>query len=56
VNPGDPVVPADLLPGGTDLASIAEMRDLIFRGTVDEIDVGKLREGLPARLKVRRPP
>jgi len=28
------------------------MRGLIFRGTVDEIDVGKLYEGLPARLKV----
>ena len=52
VNPGDPVVPLTSYQAGTDLASIAEMRDLIFRGTVDEIDVGKLKEGLPARLKV----
>jgi len=36
---------------GTPLATLANMTDLIFRGTVDEIDVGKLREGLPARLR-----
>ena len=37
---------------GTELATIADMTDLIFKGTVDEIDVGKLRAGLPARIKV----
>jgi HlyD family secretion protein len=52
VNPGDPVVPLTSYQAGTDLATIADMRELIFRGTVDEIDVGKLQEGLPARLKV----
>ena len=31
---------------------VADMRDLIFKGTVDEIDVGKLHEGMPARIKV----
>jgi HlyD family secretion protein len=52
VNPGDPVVPLTSYQPGTELATIADMRDLIFRGTVDEIDVGKLRVGLPARIKV----
>jgi HlyD family secretion protein len=52
VNAGDPVVPLTSYQAGTDLATIADMRELIFRGTVDEIDVGKLREGLPARLKI----
>ena len=52
VNPGDPVVPLTSYQAGTDLASIAEMKDLIFKGTVDEIDVGKLRVGLPARLRI----
>jgi HlyD family secretion protein len=52
VNPGDPVVPLTSYQAGTDLASIADMRELIFRGTVDEIDVGKLSEALPARLKI----
>jgi HlyD family secretion protein len=52
VNPGEPVVPLTSYQPGTELATIAEMGDLIFKGTVDEIDVGKLRLGLPARIKV----
>jgi HlyD family secretion protein len=52
VNPGDPVVPLTSYQAGTPLATLANMSDLIFRGTVDEIDVGKLREGMSARLKV----
>src|SRR3989454_3764691 len=28
------------------------MRDLIFRGTVDEIDVGRLKEGMPVTIKI----
>jgi HlyD family secretion protein len=52
VNPGDPVVPLTSYQPGTELATIADMSDLIFKGTVDEIDVGKLRVGLPARIKV----
>jgi HlyD family secretion protein len=51
-NPGDPVVPLTSYQAGTDLATIAEMKDLIFKGTVDEIDVGKLAVGLPARLRI----
>jgi HlyD family secretion protein len=52
VNPGDPVTPLTSYQPGTELATIAEMSDLIFKGTVDEIDVGKLKVGLPARIKV----
>ena len=52
VNPGDPVTPLTSYQPGTELATIADMTDLIFKGTVDEIDVGKLRVGLPARIKV----
>ncbi len=52
VNPGDPVVPLTSYQPGTELTAIADMSDLIFKGTVDEIDVGKLRVGLPARIKV----
>lgn len=52
VNPGDPVVPLTSYQPGTELATIADMGNLIFKGTVDEIDVGKLRVGLPARIKV----
>lgn len=52
VDPGDSVVPLTTYQAGTELASIARMNDLIFRGTVDEIDVGKMKVGLPARIKV----
>ena len=52
VNPGDPVVPLTSYQPGTELATIADMKDLIFKGTVDEIDVGKLRVGMNARIKV----
>jgi HlyD family secretion protein len=52
VNPGDPVVPLTSYQPGTELAAIADMSDLIFKGTVDEIDVGKLRAGIVARIKV----
>ena len=52
VNPGDSVVPLTSYQEGTKLATIADMSDLIFLGTVDEIDVGKLEIGLPVRLKI----
>jgi HlyD family secretion protein len=52
VNPGDPVVPLTSYQAGTELATLADMSDLIFKGTVDEIDVGKLNVGLPCRLKI----
>jgi HlyD family secretion protein len=52
VNPGDPVVPLTSYQPGTELATVANMGDLIFKGTVDEIDVGKMAVGLTARIKV----
>ena len=52
VNPGDPVVPLTSYQAGTPLMTMADMGTLMFRGTVDEIDVGKLRDGMPARIKI----
>lgn len=52
VNPGDPVVPLTSYQPGTELAAVADMGDLMFKGTVDEIDVGKIAVGLPCRIKV----
>ncbi len=52
VNPGDPIVPLTSYQPGTEMATIADMSDLIFKGTVDEIDVGKLSVGMEARIKV----
>jgi len=52
VNEGDPVVPLTSYQAGTALTTLADMSTLVFKGTVDEIDVGKLKEGMPTRIKV----
>jgi HlyD family secretion protein len=52
VNEGDPVVPLTSYQAGTELLLLADMDSLIFKGTVDEIDVGKLETGMTAELKI----
>jgi HlyD family secretion protein len=52
VEVGDPVVPLSTYQEGTVLFSMADMSHLVFRGTVDEIDVGRLREGMPVSISV----
>ena len=52
VNEGDPVVPLTSYQEGTELLLLADMDSLIFKGTVDEIDVGKLEQGMEAELKI----
>lgn len=52
VEEGDPVVPLTSYQAGTDLMTLAYMEDLIFKGTVDEIDVGKLKTGMEVEIKI----
>jgi HlyD family secretion protein len=52
VNIGDPVDALGSRNGGTVLCILADMDTLVFRGTVDEIDVGHLAEGMEARIQV----
>lgn len=52
VNIGDPVVPLTSYQAGTVLMNMADMSNLIFKGNVDEIDVGKMQEGMEAELKI----
>ncbi len=52
VDEGDPVVPLTSYQAGTPLLTLAPMETLIFKGTVDEIDVGKLVEGMPVNIKI----
>lgn len=52
VEVGDPVTPLTSYQEGTVLMKMANMEKLIFKGTVDEIDVGKLKEGMETELKV----
>ncbi len=37
---------------GTTIASVADMSNMLFRGNVDETDVGKLHEGMPVKLTI----
>jgi HlyD family secretion protein len=52
VSVGDPVVPLTSYQPGTELLRIASMEDLIFVGTVDEIDVGKIKPGMKANIHI----
>jgi HlyD family secretion protein len=52
VEVGDPVVPLTTYQEGTVLMTMADMNHLLFRGTVDEIDVGRLHEGMTAEIKI----
>jgi HlyD family secretion protein len=49
---GDPVTPLTSYQEGTVLMKMANMGRLLFKGTVDEIDVGKLKEGMSVDIKV----
>ena len=52
VKAGNSVIQANTFNDGTTIASIANMNDLIFRGKIDETEVGKIREGIPIVLTV----
>ncbi len=52
VEVGDPVTPLTSYQEGTVLMRIANMDNLIFRGTVDEIDVGRLEVGMEVDVTI----
>lgn len=52
VEVGDPVIPLTSFQEGTVLMKMAAMENLLFKGTVDEIDVGKLKENMEVEIKV----
>ncbi len=52
VEVGDPVTPLTTYQEGTVLLKMASMSQLLFKGSVDEIDVGKLKEGMTAEIKI----
>lgn len=49
---GEMVVPLSSFQAGTVLFKMADMNDLVFRGSVDEIDVGRLAEGADVAILV----
>jgi HlyD family secretion protein len=52
VNVGDPVVAQSSFQAGVTLMTIADMKKLIFKGTVDEINVGRVQLGMPIAMKI----
>lgn len=52
VKTGNSVIQANTFNDGTTIASVANMNDLIFRGNIDETEVGKVQEGMPILLTI----
>ena len=49
---GNSVIMSNTFNDGTTIASVANMNDLIFRGKIDETEVGKVYEGMPVKLTI----
>lgn len=49
---GNSVIQSNTFNDGTTIASVADLSKMIFQGTVDETDVGKLHEGMPVSLTI----
>lgn len=47
VKAGNSVIMSNTFNDGTTIATVADMNDLIFRGNIDETEVGRLHEGMP---------
>ncbi len=49
---GNSVIMSNTFNDGTTIASVANMNDLIFRGNIDETEVGSIHEGMPVKLTI----
>lgn len=52
VKRGNSVIMSNSFNDGTTIATIANMNDLIFRGNIDETEVGRIHEGMPVKLTI----
>lgn len=52
VKVGSSVIQANTMNDGTTIATVADMNKLIFKGKVDETEVGLLRVGMPMEISV----
>ncbi len=52
VKVGNSVINSNSFNDGTTIATIANMNDLIFRGNIDETEVGQLVEGMPMKITI----
>ena len=49
---GNSVIMSNTFNDGTTIATVANMNDLIFRGNLDETEVGRVHEGMPVKLTI----
>ncbi len=52
VKVGNSVINSNTFNDGTTIATVANMSDLIFRGNIDETEVGQLQVGMPMRITI----
>ena len=52
VKVGNTVVLSNTFNDGTTIATVANMNNLIFRGNIDETEVGRLVEGMPMKITI----
>ena len=52
VKVGNSVINSNTFNDGTTIASVANMNDLIFRGNIDETEVGQLVQGMPMKITI----
>lgn len=49
---GNSVIMSNTFNDGTTIATVANMNDLIFKGKIDETEVGCIHEGMPVKLTI----
>ena len=52
VKVGNSVIQANNFNDGTTIATVADMNDMIFKGNVDETEIGRIHEGMPIKLTI----
>ena len=50
VKAGNSVIMSNTFNDGTTIATVANMNDLIFRGNIDETEVGRIHQGMPVKI------
>ena len=49
---GNSVIMSNTFNDGTTIATVANMNDLIFKGKIEETEVGRIHEGMPVKLTI----
>lgn len=52
VKVGTSVIKSNSFNDGTTIAAVANMQDLVFRGSIDETEVGWVRKGMPVEITI----